>query len=270
MKYETFYDGGRVPRLGIGTWRMGGSMSPDYSQDEEIVATIRSSLERGYSHIDTAEMYGGGHTEKLVARAVQGFRRQDLFITTKVWHTNLRQAEVVRSLEGSLRRLKMDYVDLFLIHWPNHSVPLEDTLAGLQKTVERGLARYIGVSNFDMALLKRAHQLSEHPIATNQVPYSLGNREYAENGVLQYCQDNDIILTAYSPIEKGRVIANPVVKRIAEKHGATPAQVALAWLIRQPKVITIPKAANPAHMEENLASLELELGQDDLEVLRRA
>ena len=263
MKYENLAGGGKIPLLGLGTWRMGGSMSPEYSQDDHIIGAIRSIIELGCTHIDTAEMYGGGHTEELIGRAIRGFNRQDLFITTKVWQSHLRYQQVLNAINGSLNRLGIDYVDLYLIHWPNASVPLEDTFRGLNEIAARGLSRHIGVSNFDLALLKRARQLCETPLATNQVPYSIRERRYVHNGVVEYCQSNGIVLTAYSPIDKGVSLNNPDVRRIAAGYGATPAQVALSWLIHQPQVIAIPKTTNPEHMAENLGALELELSPAD-------
>lgn len=269
MEYETLFDGEKIPRLGLGTWRMGGSMSPDRSNDEELVRTIRHAIEIGYTHIDTAEMYGGGHTEELVGRAIRGIERERLFIVTKIWQSNLRYANISKALDGSLKRMGIDYVDLYLIHWPSYNVPLEETFRGLNELVADGRARRLGVSNFGLEEMKRAQSLSDTPIATNQVPYSLLQREYAQNGVLAYCQANNIILTAYSPIDKGAVIRNTMVREIANKYGASPAQVALSWLIRQPKVIAIPKAARREHVEDNLGALDIDLSSEDVQRLDR-
>jgi diketogulonate reductase-like aldo/keto reductase len=266
MQFEKLHNGEKIPVLGLGTWAVGGRFSPDRSRDAEVVASIRTAIELGYTHIDTAEMYAGGHTEQLVGRAVKDFKRDDVFVATKVSPSNLRCTDVQAALAGSLERLDMDYVDLYLIHWPSKRIPLEETFKALNEAVARGQVRHLGVSNFDLDELQQAQALADTPIITNQVPFSLSKREYVKNGVLAYCQGNDILLTAYSPI-KGDVLKNPTLRRIAEEHEATPAQVALNWLIRQKNVITIPKSTNEQHLRDNLGALDIRLSQDELEQL---
>ena len=265
-RFTTLYNGERIPRIGLGTWRVGGESSPDHTRDAEMVNLVRSAIDMGYRLIDTAEMYAGGHTEALIGQAIRGFERAELFITTKAWHTRLRYADVIQSLNDSLRRLGTDYVDLFLIHWPNESIPLEETFEAMNELASQGKTRHLGVSNFDLRLLERARDLARPALANLQVSYSLTRRTYARNGVLKYCQEHDIVLTAYSPI-KGGLLRRPVLAEIARKYEATPAQVALSWLVRQPKVNTIPMSSNPAHLEDNLAAVDLLLEQEDVEVL---
>ena len=266
MHYETLYNGEQIPVLGLGTWAIGGRFSPDRSSDAEFVASIRTAIQLGYAHIDTAEMYAGGHTEQLVGRAVKDFKRDDVFVATKVSPSNLRYADVQRALAGSLKRLDLDYVDLYMIHWPNNRIPLEETFKALNEAVTSGQVRYLGVSNFNLDELQRAQTLSDTPIITNQVPYSLTERRYVRNGVLAYCQQEGILLTAYSPI-KGNVLKNSTLCRIAEQHNATPAQVALNWLIRQKNAITIPKSTNEQHLRGNLGALDLQLSKEEIEQL---
>jgi diketogulonate reductase-like aldo/keto reductase len=249
---------------------MGGSMSPDSSQDSRVIGAIQSAVEMGYSLIDTAEMYGGGHTETLIGEALRGTDRSELLLISKVWHTNLHYQDVFRALEGSLKRLKTDYLDFYLIHWPNESVPLEETFRALNEVLDRGLVRHIGVSNFNLRQLKRAVELSETALATDQVPYSLEDRQYVQNGVLDYSRKREIMLTAYSPIGKGRVLNNPILEKIARDHGASPAQIALRWLIRQEGVIAIPKATSSEHQRDNLGALEIELTGEEVEQLNQA
>ncbi len=257
-----------IPKIGFGTWNVGGGMSPNYSQDARGLAALRAALDTGYTHFDTAEMYANGHSEELIARAVResGTPRGVLFFTSKVWTNHLHHREVIKACENSLRRLQTEYLDLYLIHWPGN-VPLEDTFRGLNDLTRRGLVRAIGVSNFDLPLLRRAQTLSETPIVNNQVPYSLHHREYAENGVLAYCQENGIVLTAYTPVEKGRVAHDTTLQTLARKHSATPTQIALAWLIHQPRVITIPMSHNPAHIAENLRAVDVKLDEGDMQQL---
>jgi diketogulonate reductase-like aldo/keto reductase len=268
MDSITLHNGDRFPILGLGTWRVGGGMSPDRSRDAETIQTLRSAIELGYTHLDTAEMYGGGHTEELIAKAIKDFPRQNLFLTTKVSPSNLRYQDVLNALDASLRRLGTDYVDLYLIHWPNERIPLEETFRALNLLVQQGRVRHLGVSNFDLAQMRRAQALAQTPLATNQVPYSLSSRRYAQNGVLDHCQASGISLTAYSPI-KGGVLRRQDVQRIAARHKATTAQVALQWLLRQPGVITIPMSLNIQHLQENLAALDLELTAEDLKSLKQ-
>lgn len=267
MIYETLYNGDKIPVLGQGTWGLGGGMVPDYSRDEAAREIIRIAIELGYTHIDTAEMYGGGHTEELVGQVIRDFRRQDLFIVSKVWHVTMRYQDTLQALEGSLKRLGTEYLDLYLIHRPNKDVPLGETFRALNELVKQGKVRHLGVSNFNLEQLERARSYSETPLITNQVPYNLHNRQYVKNGVLEYCQANDILLTAYSPIERGHLVNDPTIRNIAEKWGATPAQVALQWLLRQPKVIALPMSTRKDHLQENLGALDLELSDQDFDTL---
>lgn len=264
MRYETLYDGTEIPVIGLGTWRIGGGMSANYSRDAAFVDTIRTALDVGYRHIDTAEMYGEGHTEELVGEAIRDFPRDELFLTTKVWHTNLRYDDVLAAFDDSLQRLQTEYVDLYLIHWPNPRIPLDETFPALNSLVADGRVKRIGVSNFSLSQLKRAQALADTPIATNQVEYHLFSREPARNGVIDYCRRNDILVTAYSPLGKGRVLDNATLQRIAQERDATPAQVALAWTIRTPGVITIPKSASGQHLRENLVAAELRLSDEEI------
>ncbi len=259
MRYQSLPGGGRIPVIGLGTWKMGGGSSPDYSQDDKALRGLRAALDMGYTHIDTAEMYADGHTEELVGQALKDYNRSELFITSKVWSSNLAYGAVLGACQGSLERLQTDYLDLYLIHWPNGGIPLEDTFRALNELVHKGLVKHLGVSNFNLEQLGQARRLSETPLATNQVPYSLYNRRYADNGVLAACQEAGEIVTAYTPIEKGRVLGDTVVSAIAEEIGASPAQVALAWLLNQPGVIAIPMSMNPRHLEQNLKAADLEL-----------
>jgi diketogulonate reductase-like aldo/keto reductase len=264
MKFEKLADGARVPSLGLGTWGIGGGSRPDRSQDKRLVAAIQTALQLGYTHIDTAEMYGNGHTEELVGQAIRGVNRQDLFLGSKVWPDHLRYDRLLASCQASLDRLGVDYLDIYLVHWPNKSIPLEETFRALNRLVKDGRALHIGVSNFDLDQLRRAQELADTPLATNQVPYSLFERSYVRNGVLEYCQQNNILLTAYTPIEKGRVAHNALVSEMASHYAATPVQIALGWLLQQAGVIAIPMSTNPQHLRENLESTSLKLSAEDM------
>ena len=245
--------------MGLGTWNVGGGSSPDYSQDERALRGLHAALEMGYTHIDTAEMYADGHTEELIGQVIQGYNRADLFITSKVLPRHLAYQAVLDACQGSLERLRTDYLDLYLIHWPNDGIPLEETFGALNELVRKDLVRHLGVSNFNLGQLRQARDLSETPLATNQVPYSLYHRHYVRNGVLGACQESGMILTAYTPLEKGMLIDDSEVAAIAGQIGCSPVQVALAWLINQPGVITIPMSMNRRHLEQNLGAADLEL-----------
>ena len=268
MKYETLSTL-TLPKIGFGTWKSGGGSTPNRAVDEKSLAALRYALEIGYTHIDTAEMYASGHSEELVGQAVResGMKREDVFITSKVIPSHLRYDDVLTACENSLRHLGMDYIDLYLIHWPNSSAKYEDTFKALNKLVREGKVKHLGVSNFDVKLLKQAQSLSETPIITNQVPFSLGDRSYIKNGILAYCQQNEILLTAYSPVEEGNLRSNKTVDAIAKAHNATPFQIALAWIISHPRVITIPMSFNPAHIRENFESADIELTPEEIETL---
>jgi diketogulonate reductase-like aldo/keto reductase len=161
----------------------------------------------------------------------------------------------------------VEYLDIYLVHWPNPHIRLEDTFSALNQLVQEGKVKHIGVSNFSLKLLKHAQELCATPIITNQVPYSLPERSYAENGVLEYCQQNNIVLNAYSPVKFRNVNVNSTLKAIAKDHSATSYQIALAWLIAQARVITIPMSFDPVHQEENLLAAEIELSADEIEQL---
>ncbi len=271
MKYETLPTL-TLPKIGFGTWRIGGDSSPNPTLDSVSLAALHSAIESGYTHFDTAEYYAAGHSEELVGQAVRETKtkREDVFITTKVSPEHLNYNDVLKSCENSLRRLKMDYVDLYLIHWPSIGMKLEDAFRGLNKLVHNGKVKHLGVSNFKLKLLKQSQQLSETPIITNQVPYSLPNHTYVENGVLEYCQQNDILVTAYTPVKFRSVRVNKTLGEIAKAHSATPFQIALAWLVMQPRVITIPMSLNPQHIKENFDAAEIQLSAKEMTQLSNA
>ena len=268
MKFETVR-GLQIPKVGFGTWSIGGQSSPDLSLDSVSRAALRSALELGYTHFDTAEYYADGHAEELLGQEIRemGVKREDLFLTTKVSPEHLHHDDVLRACDRSLRRLGVDFVDLYLIHWPNPRIKLEESFRALNRLVREGKVRHLGVSNFKLKMLKESVALSETPLLTNQIPYSLPEKTYLENGVIAYCQQNDILVTAYSPVKFRNLKVNATLKSIAAAHGATSYQVALAWLIAQPRVITIPMSFDPAHQKENLEAMNLELSASEMEQL---
>jgi diketogulonate reductase-like aldo/keto reductase len=269
MIYETIFDERQLPKIGFGTWRIGGDSRANPKLDAVSLAALRTALEIGYTHFDTAEVYAEGHSEELIGQALRetGVQRDSLFITTKVDPGHLNYEQVLRACEGSLQRLRMDYVDLYLIHWPRVGMKLEEAFRALNKLVRDGKIKYLGVSNFNLKLLRQAQSCSETPILTDQVPYRLPDRSYVENGVLEYCQQNGILLTAYSPVKFRDLPVNKSLRAVADTHSATPYQIALAWLVAQPRVITIPMSLNPQHIKENLQSAAIRLTQAEFKAL---
>ena len=266
---ETIFNGEQIPKIGFGTWRLGGGSRPDPKMDSISLAALRSALQIGYTHFDTAEIYADGHSEELIGQAIRetGVKRDSLFITTKVDPEHLKYEQAFKACEGSLKRLGMDYIDLYLIHWPRAGIKFEETFRALNKLVHDGKVRYLGVSNFSVKLLKQSQEHSETPIITDQVPYSITDRSYVKNGVLDYCQQNDILLTAYSPVEQGRLKPNQILRSIAEAHRAKPYQIALAWLISQPRVVTIPMSLNIQHIKENFEAVNIVLTEKEIKSL---
>lgn len=270
--------GESVAAIGLGTWNMGGRESPDYRDDERLIEAIRYAVELGMNHIDTAEMYAAGHAEELVGEAVKQFSRDEVFIATKVWPSNLRYEDVIRSCRRSLERLQLKYVDLYMVHWPNPRIPLQETMKAMEKLVKDGLIRYIGVSNFDVELLEEAmNALKREEIVANQVEYSLEARE-VERELIPFCERNGITVTAYTPLGKGRIPAEAasntprgkILAEMAQRYGKTPVQIALNWVIWRPNVITIPKAARKEHLEENAGAAGWRLTEEDYKRLSAA
>jgi diketogulonate reductase-like aldo/keto reductase len=256
--------GESIPALGQGTWRMGENRG----RREDEIAALRAGLDLGLRVIDTAEMYGNGTTEELVGAAIAG-RREDVFLVSKVLPSNASTAGVVRACETSLRRLGTDQLDLYLLHWPGH-YPLAETIAGFETLLKSGAIRYWGVSNFDIDDLEELTALpGGDGVQVNQILYNLSRRG-PEYDLLPWCRERGIATMAYSPVEQGRLLTHPTVRAIAARHGATPAQVALAWVMRTPDINAIPKAGTPEHVRDDCAALELELTAPDFTELDEA
>ena len=245
-----------MPVLGLGTWQLSGSACE---------RTVRTALDIGYRHIDTAEMYGN---EAEIGRAVAASKmaRESLFVTTKIWTNHLRARDVGPTLEASLRKLRTDYVDLLLIHWPNPSVPISETLGAMQKLHAAGKTRAIGVSNFPVALMREAVETLKMPVACNQVEYHV---RLDQRPVLDYARRHKLAVVAYCPLGRGRLVDHPVLDRIGRKHGKAAAQVALRWLIQQPGVAAIPKSASEPNLRANFDIFDFALDADDQAAIAR-
>ena len=253
----------KLPKLGQGTWGMGDRPA----KRAEEIAALRTGIELGMTLIDTAEMYGDGRSETLVGEAIAG-QREKVFLVTKVLPSNASREGVGRACEASLRRLGTDRVDLYLLHWSG-SHPLQETVRGFEDLLAAGKIRSWGVSNLDLSEMEQLVALTGgKACATNQVLYNLSRRGI-EFDLLPWSRNNSISLMAYSPVEQGRILGNQALKQVAARLAATPAQVALAWVLRQKGVVAIPKAGSVGHVRENRAALELRLGVQELADLDR-
>jgi 2,5-diketo-D-gluconate reductase B len=241
-----------IPKLGLGTWQL---------RDAEGQKSVESALALGYRHLDTAARYGN-EAEVGAAMKASGVARGDIFLTSKVWWENLAPEALSRSLEDSLARLKTDYLDLFLIHWPTPSMDLEGAITVLKAAQAAGQIRAWGVSNFPVALMRQVEALGETPAAL-QVEY---HALLSQAPLLEWCRAREIVLEAYSPLAHGKLQENEVLARIGQKHGASAAQVGLAWLLRQPGVVPIPKASSARTQQANLDAIPLaaKLDAEDL------
>ncbi len=256
--------GEAIPVLGQGTW----GMAEDARHREDEIAALRLGLDLGMTLIDTAEMYADGAAEELVAEAITG-RRNDVFLVSKVLPNHATRRGTLAACEGSLRRLRTERIDLYLLHWRSQ-IPLEETLDAFAALVRAGKIRYWGVSNFDVSDMTELVNLpGGTAVATDQVLYNL-TRRGIEYDLLPWCRERGLPIMAYSPIEQGRLLGHPVLQAVAVRHGATSAQVALAWVLQQNGLNAIPRAATISHVRENRAALDLRLTEQDLATLDRA
>jgi diketogulonate reductase-like aldo/keto reductase len=263
-------DGESVPVLGQGTWRMGENTRAH--KDE--VAALRLGIELGMTLIDTAEMYGEGGAEKVVADAIEG-QRDRVFVVTKVYPHNASPTELPKACERSLKRLRIDAIDLYLLHWRERTAQLAKTVEAFEKLRATGKIKRWGVSNFDVEDMEDLWSIENGTnCAANQVLYNLENREI-ESGLLPFLHQQStlnyqLVTMAYSPVGHGRgLLENATLKKIAKHHGGTTSQIALAWVLRQPGVIVIPKASNEKHVRDNGRSIDIKLTKEDLADLDR-
>jgi diketogulonate reductase-like aldo/keto reductase len=273
---EKIIAGKRLHPIGIGTWGMGGTRLKDgaifaeYDHDEREIAAVRYALEQGQNHIDTAQLYGAGHTEEIVGKAIAEHPRENIFLASKVWKSHAFRTAVPHAVEGMLRRLDTDYLDLLYVHAYFDAVPMEEYILGLNDVVDSGMTRHIAVSNFTLEQLKKALSLTRHPLVANQVHYNLLERRYAPAELLQFCRKENIAVVAYRPLERKRLADNnesETLREMAERYQVKVSQIALNWLLVQDNVIPITKASSAEHIDENLASLTFTLSEKDRKTL---
>ncbi|MDE1865416.1 MAG: aldo/keto reductase [Candidatus Micrarchaeota archaeon] len=256
--------GESLPELGIGTWKMGGSPKNE-------IAAIRESISLGMGLVDTAEMYGN---ERMVGKAIEG--AEDLFLATKVSPHHFRHDDVIRSCKESISKLGVKSIDLYQLHWPSHSVPIGETISAMEELVDKGLVRYIGVSNFSALEMNEAlESMKRYDIVSNQVEYSLMVREI-EGDLMDYCSRNKITIIAYSPVARGAMLngSQPLLSQaldaIGSRHGKTRAQVALNWVINGKNVVAIPKTSHAERVGENAGSSGWDLSAEERRLLEDA
>ncbi len=245
-------NGADIPAIGLGTWTL---------RDEAATKLVAAALEAGYRHIDTAMMY---ENEAAVGEGLRasGVARDDIFLTTKVWPGDIAAGDLQRSIEASLERLGVDRVDLALIHWPSKTVPLADSIAALNEVRTRGLARNIGVSNFNVALIEQAVALSAHPLACNQVEY---HPFLNQDRVLAACRKHGLAMVSYCPLARGtELFGEAPVAEAAARHGKTSAQVVLRWHVQQDGVVAIPRSSDPGRIRENLGVFDFVLDAGEM------
>jgi diketogulonate reductase-like aldo/keto reductase len=265
LEYHEIAPGVTIPKIGLGTWGMGGKQIEDRRWDDESITAIRFAIDLGLTHIDTAEYYGAGHSEELVGEAIEPYKREDIFLTTKVWRDNLHHDDLIKSMKKSLRRLKQDYVDLYLIHWPNYQIPIKETMQALEHCVQEGYTKYIGVCNYSECLIQKAQSfLKEKYLVANQSEYSLIARSPRVN-LLPYLRETNRTLIAYSPLGRGIIprLDHKTLTSMAEKYNKTIPQVALNWIISQENVIAVPKSSNPIHLMEFMDAFGWEMSLED-------
>lgn len=264
-------NGLKLPILGLGTWGIGGKVERDLTSDKDNVETLKKAFQLGYTLIDTAELYARGHSEELLGEAINNLDRKKLFIVSKVSPANLTYEDVISACKKSLKRLQTNYIDLYLIHFPNPILSLKETMEALDYLVEKKLIKYIGVSNFSVKLLKQAQEYTKNKIIVNQIEYNLlvrDNGQFTKNvesEIIPYCQENDIFIMAFRPLAQGRLTGNyKLLDEISKKYNKTNVQIALNWLISKENIVTIPKSINLEHMKENLEAIGWKLKEEDI------
>lgn len=264
-------NGFEIPVYGLGTWQMGGREIRDPNNDDKAdIQAIKDAIDLGITHIDTAESYADGYAEILVGKAIKNYAREKLFLVSKVKADHLKYGELISSCKASLERLDTPYLDMYLIHFPNPNIPIEETMRAMDDLFQQGLIKNIGVSNFNVSELKKAQSYTKNNIVANQLHLNLKYREAERKGILKYCQKYDVMLIAWRPLQKGILLENKenLVVELAKKYQKTPAQIAINWLISQNNVVTLSKTRDVEHLKENLGAVGWQMDKKDIEKLR--
>ena len=260
-----------IPVVGQGCMGIGGYFKSDAANDELYLCALREGIEYGATLLDTAEVYGAGHSEVIVGQAARGIRDK-FIISTKFSPEHNSYHDVLKAADCSLQRLNTDYIDIYYIHWPNNAIPLEETMGALSDLVQAGKIRFAGVSNFSLSELKKARQYFKHELSFLQVEYNLFDRTI-ESDLLPFCRENNMLVVAYSPTDQGMIHLSDgqknLLKSIGHKYEKTAWQIMLSWLTSQENIIAIPKSSNPLHAKENAVAADLELEKDDFEQINK-
>lgn len=262
-------NGFELPVYGLGLWQMGGRWVADTSKDAYEIKAIRAALDAGITHIDTAEGYGDGHAEELLKEALLGYDRSKLTIATKVSSNHQTYEGVHTSFQASLQRMGLKFVDLYLLHrFPEPGIDIADTMRAMNELVDRGLVKHIGVCNMTPHRFHVAQSHSKHPLVCNQVHYNVQYREIEKKGVLKQCQEDDVMLVAWRPVQKGMLPDSPLLQELSKKYNKTPNQIAIQWLVTQDNVVTISKTSTIEHLQENIEALSFTIEPKDIERIR--
>ena len=262
--FTGIYDERLFP-IGLGTYGLVGVQAGPLSSGDKHLEAVKYAISSGINVIDTAEMYGEGRTEELVGRAISSFRRDDIFIISKVWPSNLERKKLFSSAEASLKRLGTNYIDLYLIHWPSQTVPLDESINAMLELRDRGVIREIGVSNFDNGLLDQALDYAGRgKIVANEIELNFSNFARSRE-TLEHCRSKGVRVIAYSPLSRGRISHNSGVQQIAQKYGATSVQVILRFLMEFS--LPIPKSSNPEHIDEIVGAARVPLTEEVVDLL---
>lgn len=263
--------------IGIGTWNIGSTYVPDpkakykgthacYDNEEEEIEAIRYSIAKGQNHIDCAELYGAFHTDEVIGNAISGLNRENLYIADKLWKNSVGKGLVRFTVEQMLKKLRTDYLDMLYIHAPFDDADWREAIPQIDELIDEGIIRDFGVSNFTIEHMEITHKIANHSITANQMNFNVLYRDEVHNEFQNYCLENNIRIVAYQPIKRQEVLQNEGIQKIARDRGATPAQIALAWLIAQ-GTLPIPKSVNKLHIDENVAAAEIQLTDDELQQL---
>lgn len=265
--------------IGIGTWNIAGVFNadptakykgaePSHGNEEAEIEAIRYSISKGQNHLDCAELYGAFYTDEVVGRAIAGLKREDLYIADKLWKTSVGKGLVRPTVEKMLEKLGTDYLDMLYIHAPWDEVNWQEAIPQIDELIDEGIVRDFGVSNFTIADMEQAQKIAKHPIVANQMNYNVLYKDEVDEPFKSYCKEHSIQLIAYQPVKRQEVLDSETIKTIAKSHDAAPAQIALAWLLTQ-NALPIPKAVNKQHIDENVASIDIRLSEQDLELLNK-
>ncbi len=263
--------------IGIGTWNISSvfnadptakykGVEPSHGNEEAEIEAIRYSISKGQNHIDCAELYGAFYTDEVVGRAISGLKREDLYIADKLWKTSVGRGLVRPAVEKMLEKLGTDYLDMLYIHAPWEEINWQEAIPQIGELIDEGMVRDFGVSNFTVTDMETVREIAKHPIVANQMNYNLLYKDEVDETFREYCKEHDIQLVAYQPIKRQEVLNNKTIQEIADARKATPAQVALAWLLAQ-GALPIPKAVKREHIDDNIKAADLQLSDQDIDRL---